>query len=142
MKFENILVPVDGSEQSLRALEKAEYIAELGDARLTLLNVVDLNKKISSFEQVSTGGYVPTELKENGYKLLANLMHTIPSTIQAEAVVEIGDPSETIVEYCEEHEVDLIVIGNRGLGKLKQIIMGSVSQYVLLRAACTIMIVK
>ena len=51
MKFENILVPVDGSEQSLRALEKAEYIAELGDARLTLLNVVDLNKKISSFNE-------------------------------------------------------------------------------------------
>ncbi|MGE1062464.1 universal stress protein [Megasphaera paucivorans] len=142
MTFDTILVPVDGSEQSLRALEKAAYIAGLSGADLTLLHVVDLNKKISSFEQVSTGGYIPLELKEKGCQLLTDLRHRISANIQTEIVVEIGNPAEIIVKYAKAHETDLIVIGNRGLGKLKQVIMGSVSQYVLLRSSCTIMIVK
>lgn len=140
--FRKILVPVDGSGPSRRALDKAVYLASLCDAELTLLNVVDLNKEISSFEQVSTGGYVPSELKESGYQLLAELMHVIPREIRAKAAVEIGAPPQTTVEYYERHGFDIIVIGSRGIGKLKQIIMGSVSQYVLLRASCPVLIVK
>lgn len=140
--FSKILVPVDGSGPSRRALEKAVAIAALCDAEVTLLTIVDLNKEISSFEQVSIGGYVPSELKENGYQLLAELMHTIPREVRAKAAVEIGSPPETTVEYFEKNGFDLIVIGSRGIGKLKQIIMGSVSQYVLLRASAPVMIVK
>lgn len=63
-EFQHILVPVDGSEPSVRALEKAVYLAEKCGSQVTLLTVVDMNKEINSFEQVSTGGYVPGELKE------------------------------------------------------------------------------
>ena len=61
--FTKILVPFDGSEHAGRALASAANLAALGGAKLTLLHVVDLNKKISSIEQVSTGGYIPAELK-------------------------------------------------------------------------------
>lgn len=77
-ELQHILVPVDGSEPSRRALEKAVYLAQKCGSSLTLLTVVDMNKEINSFEQVSTGGYIPGELKEKGYKLLLKLMPLIP----------------------------------------------------------------
>ena len=141
-QFKKILVPVDGSAASRRALDKAIYIGSLCNAELTLLTVVDLNKEISSFEQVSTGGYVPSELKERGYQLLAEFMHVIPSEVRAKMAVEIGAPPQTVVDYFNQHGFDLVIIGSRGIGKLQQIIMGSVSQYVLLRTAAPVMIVK
>lgn len=141
-ELQHILVPVDGSEPSRRALEKAVYLAQKCGSSLTLLTVVDMNKEINSFEQVSTGGYIPGELKEKGYKLLLKLMPLIPDTIHAEAVVQIGDPAQNIVTYSEEHPVDLIIIGNRGLSGLKKIFLGSVSNYVLLRSHVPILIMK
>ena len=141
-ELQHILVPVDGSEPSRRALEKAVYLAQKCGSSLTLLTVVDMNKEINSFEQVSTGGYIPGELKEKGYKLLLKLMPLIPDTIHAEAVVQIGYPAQNIVTYSEEHPVDLIIIGNRGLSGLKKILLGSVSNYVLLRSHVPILIMK
>jgi nucleotide-binding universal stress UspA family protein len=46
------------------------------------------------------------------------------------------------VEFCEEEKFDLIIIGSRGYSRLKQMILGSVSQYVILRCTCPVMIVR
>lgn len=108
-EFQHILVPVDGSEPSVRALEKAVYLAEKCGSQVTLLTVVDMNKEINSFEQVSTGGYVPGELKEKGYQILLKLMPSIPKEIHVQAVVQIGDPAKNIVQYSEDHPTDLII---------------------------------
>jgi hypothetical protein len=61
----------DGSEQARRALSPAVYLARLSRAKLDLWHGVDLNEKIATFEQVSTGGDVPGEIKEEGYYMLA-----------------------------------------------------------------------
>jgi nucleotide-binding universal stress UspA family protein len=141
-ELHSILVPVDGSEPSRRALHKAVYIAGHCGASLTLLNVVDLNKEINSFEQVSTGGYVPSELKVKGYELLTEMVRDVPRDMPLRTVVKIGDPAKTTVEFCEEEKFDLIIIGSRGYSRLKQMILGSASQYVILRCTCPVMIVR
>lgn len=140
--FTKILVPFDGSEHARRALKRAVYLAERCGAKLGLLYVVDLNKKISALEQVSTGGYVPSEFKEEGYRMLAAAMHQIPKEIAAENIVEIGRPSEVIIETCKKEQYDLIVMGSRGLGNIQQLFMGSVSRYVLYHAPCPVMITR
>lgn len=142
INMQHILVPVDGSEPSRRALERAVFIASNCHSELTVLYVVDMNKEISSWEQVSTGGYIPGELKEKGYKILLDMMRSVPQTIKAQAVVRIGDPAKEIVAYTEEHEFGLIVIGSRGFSQLKQIVLGSVSQYVLLRVRIPTLVVR
>lgn len=142
-EFTNILVPVDGSEPSRHALAKAVYLAQHCDAKLTLLYVVDMNKNINAFEQVSTGGYIPTELKEQGYKVLLDLSLSVPTELRPGYIVQIGDPGKAIVAFSEEKGHDLIIIGNRGATSyIKQILIGSVSQYVLLRSHCPVLIVK
>lgn len=140
--LQHILVPIDGSDSSIRALKKAIYFAQLCQCQLTLLTVVDMNKEINSFEQVSTGGYIPEELKENGYKLLLTVIPLIPNTIHFHTVVKVGDPARCIIEYCETHQPDLIIMGNRGRTGLKKILLGSVSNYVLLRSSVPVLIMK
>lgn len=68
--FSSILVPYDGSGHSRRALERAVYLAELCHAKIGLLYIIDLAAKVSPLEQVSTGGYVPEDLKVAGRALL------------------------------------------------------------------------
>jgi nucleotide-binding universal stress UspA family protein len=140
--FKKILVPIDGSAQAEQALKQAIYIAEFCQAEIGLLYVVDLNQQISAFEQVSTGGYVPSEIKEKGCQILADAMHDVPREINAKSIVEVGAPSKVIVDVCEQREYNLIIMGSRGLGAIKRIVMGSVSQYVLLHASCPVLIVR
>ncbi len=137
-RFENILVPFDGSEHARRALSQAVYLSELCGAKLDLLHVVDLNKKISAFEQVSRGGYVPGEI----YHMMADAMHQVPKEIHTDIIVEIGKPSEVIIDIYREGQYDLIVMGSKGFGKIKQLFMGSVSRYVLYHAGCPVMIIR
>ncbi len=142
IKLNKILVPIDGSKQAFEAVRRAVYIAQLNEAELMLLCVVDLNKEVAAFEQVSLSGYVPSELKEGAYQLLAELMHEIPREVRTKSLVEVGRPSEIIVEKAEEEGYDLIVMGSRGFGTFKRLVMGSVSQYVLQHAHCPVLVVR
>ena len=146
MDFKKILVPIDGSKQAYEAVQQAVSLAELYEVSLTILFVIDLDKEISAFEQVSLGGYVegyvPPELKDGAWKLLTELMHEMPREVQAESVVLVGDPGETIVEKAAAEGFDLIIMGSRGFGTFRRILMGSVSQYVLQHAGCPVMITR
>ncbi len=142
LKLERILVPTDGSGQAFKALSQAIHIAAACDAELTLLMTVDLNENVSAFEQVSLSGYVPGELKTAAFQFLAELMHVIPREIRALPRVEVGAPGEVIVDLAESEEYDMIIMGSRGFGTFRSLLMGSVSSYVLRHARCPVILVK
>ena len=137
-----ILVPTDGSGQAFKAVSEAIHLAAATEAELTLLMVVDYNKNVAAFEQVSLGGYVPAELKVAAYQFLADMMHLIPPEIRAHPRVEAGDPREIIISVAEEEESDLIVMGSRGFGTFRSLLVGSVSRFVLEQAPCPVLLVK
>ena len=142
IRCDRILVPTDGSGQAFRAVNEAIQLAAVTGAQLTLLMVVDLNKHVAAFEQVSLSGYVPAELKIAAYQFLADLMHVIPSEIKARTRVEVGNPSEVICDVADEEQSNLIVMGSRGFGTFRSMLVGSVSHYVLQQAHCPVLIVK
>ncbi|MCI6606395.1 MAG: universal stress protein [Mitsuokella jalaludinii] len=104
IRCDRILVPTDGSGQAFRAVNEAIQLAAVTGAQLTLLMVVDLNKHVAAFEQVSLSGYVPAELKIAAYQFLSDLMHVIPSEIKARTRVEVGNPSEVICDVADEEQ--------------------------------------
>jgi nucleotide-binding universal stress UspA family protein len=57
-------------------------------------------------------------------------------------VRSFGSPSSEIVSYAEKKNVDLIVMGTRGRGKLKKILLGSTASGVVMNAPCTVMVVR
>ena len=66
----------------------------------------------------------------------------MPSGIEYETYSETGSPAVTILEFEKRLGVDLIVMGSRGLGLIKGVLLGSVSQYVVEQAQCPVLVVK
>ena len=142
IECKRILVPTDGSGQAFKAVNQAIEMARATGAEMTVMMAVDLNRNISAFEQVSMSGYIPAELKVAAFQFLADLMHVIPPEVQAHTRVEIGDPGECIADVAEEEESDLIVMGCRGFGTIRSLLVGSVSNYVMKHVTCPVLLVK
>ncbi len=141
-KLNNILVPVDGSKESICACKWACTVAQGTGATITLLHIVDLNLKMTSFDRVSMSGYIPESIKKQGEDLLAAYRSHMPQELEIEQVLRAGSPHQTIVAVAEDLQPDWVIMGSRGASNLKEIVMGSVSQYVLHHVSCPVMIVK
>ena len=138
--FEKILVPLDGSEHSLNALEKAVQIAKKFDGKITLINVYS----VSSFRMTPSQvfAYV-VELRKSGESILAEGKKIAwAEGIQVETLLKEGHIVEEILKTTKEGNFDLIVIGAKGMSKMKEILLGSVSYEVTKHAPCPVLIVK
>ncbi|AOH39540.1 universal stress protein [Dialister pneumosintes] len=141
ISLKKILVPVDGSNQSKEALRRAAHLAQQFDATLTLISVVELGKVMSGVQQVHTGGYIPEHLTAGAEEMLRKMAELIPPHISVETAAFLGDPAEVVIEESLEEGYDLVVIGSRGLGKIKGIIIGSVSQQVAQECRCPVLVI-
>ena len=126
----NILVPTDGSGQAFKALLQAISISEAWGARITLMMVVEIEKDIAAFEQVSLSGYIPSEMNAAAYEFLNELRQIVPSEIEVKIRVEVGDPAQEIISAVETGDYDLVVMGNRGFGGMDDDSQGSIAKFV------------
>ena len=141
-KVEKILVPVDGSKESVSACIWATSVAEDLGAEVILIHIVDMNEKMSLMDRVTMSGYIPDRLKKEGKKLLAEYVSHMPKGIKVQSLLKAGDPGKVIVSEAEELQPDWIVMGSAGQGEFVSLVMGSVSQYVLHHTNLPVMIVK
>ena len=137
--MKKILVPVDGSESSQHAFGKAVELAVALKSKLVFLYVANVN-------QVAVNSCLSTELLEAvnkaGDVVLTHAEENTPEGVETERILETGSPAPTIVDVAEDKGVDLVVMGSRGLGLVKGVLLGSVSQYVVENAKCAVMVVK
>ncbi len=144
--FKNILVAVDGSTASAHALESAIQISDKFGAGLHLLHVVremqlPLNPGLmEKYEEVQRQRH--DLLRSAGEDILnqAKRMAQSKGINSVESDIGSGDPATAIAGYADNKQIDLIVIGNRGLGQVHSMLMGSVSRKVsnIAKAACLI----
>lgn len=135
----NILVPVDGSKNSEDALDKAIELAEACGAKLSFLYVANINQL--AINACLTDAILDSVTKA-GDVILERAMDKVPAGVEKEAFSETGSPAVVILDFLEEHPVDLVVMGSRGLGVVKGVLLGSVSQYVVEQAKCPVLVVK
>ena len=128
--IKSILVPTDGSGQAFKAVLHAIDIAQAWGAKITLMMCVEIENDIAAFEQVSMGGYIPSELNAAAYEFLNELRQVIPSEIETKIRVEVGEPAEEIVNVAAQGDFDLIVMGNRGFGGFDSESLGTVAKFV------------
>jgi nucleotide-binding universal stress UspA family protein len=154
--FKNVLVPLDGSEHSLRALETAIQIAKKFDAKITLLHVysVTVTPVIMPEPTTLTPSGVPvmtpagvTKLVETacevGRKILTDGKQKVESeNIEVETVLKEGNTVQEITKFAREAKSDLIVMGVKGISKLRELLVGSVSEGAVRQAPCPVLIVK
>lgn len=138
--FKNILLAADGSEYSLRAAEKANYLAKLSeDAKVTIVYVVD--GSTSKADVLRHWDALDIERNRKN-KLIAIEESAKEANVQYEVMIVHGEPGPEIIKVANENEFDLVVIGSRGLNKLQEMVLGRVSHKVAKRVSCPVMIVK
>lgn len=143
--FEKILVPLDGSEHSINALEKAIQIAKKFDGRITLIHAysADLVSLPKEYALIETTPEMVEVSRYKGANILADAqIKAKDQGVQVETLLRAGQAVETIIETSRNGNFDLIVIGARGLSPIKEILLGSVSHGVTTHAQCPILVVK
>jgi nucleotide-binding universal stress UspA family protein len=130
-----ILCPVDFSDPSKKALGAAIDLRDLFSASLCCLHVLQDVDKFGPSEE-SESPYV--HLREDAEHQLAELAGGLTNT---EAAVREGDPGEQIVRYAAEKDIDLVIMGARGLGLIKGMLIGSVTDAVLKSSPCPVFVI-
>jgi nucleotide-binding universal stress UspA family protein len=139
------LLAVDGSDNSYEAVHALKYFARA--EQLTLLHALNVPRPAypMMLPEVAEDLYKTVEqnMREDGERLLDRVqsllpLHAGPTTKH----LRIGSPAEVIVSMAEEQKADLIVMGARGLGPVKERLLGSVSHRIVTLASCATLIVN
>lgn len=138
--IDKILVPVDGSENSLKALRYACWLCQKVEAKISVLYVVNVPYTgESAFLHIDS-------LLEMGQKVLEKARETVKEEKCAVAHFElrqgIGNPGHGIIKFGKEGDFSLIVVGATGHTALSHLLMGSVSDLVTHHAACPVLIIR
>jgi nucleotide-binding universal stress UspA family protein len=147
--IEKIFVPIDGSEHADKALDYALNIAKKYSASIEILNVALTPPHIGYVSPpLGPARAVVTyskELKANSKKMLSKALvkakKNYPDLSISTKLLE-GQPADKIVETAKKGNFDIIIMGSRGLGGIKEFFLGSVSHRVSNDAECPILIVK
>ena len=137
--MKNILVPVDGSEGSDRAVAEAIAMAEVCEAKLNFLYVANINQLAIN---ACLADAILEAVTKAGNVILDRAMEMVPAGIEKEAFSETGSPAVVILDFASSNDIDLIIMGSRGLGIVKGVLLGSVSQYIVEQAKCPVLVVK
>lgn len=153
--FEKILVPLDGSEHSSKALEIAVQIAKKFGGKITLIHIYHVSVRPMVMPEpitltpgipiISPSEYskVVEAAKEAGSRILVEGEKRAKSEgVEVETLLREGHIVHEIVKVAEEGKFNLIVMGARGISRIKEIILGSVSDGVIRNAPCPVLVAK
>ncbi len=140
----HILVPVDGSENSDKAVVQAVDLAKACAAVIDLLYVSYFDS--GTDDAVENISWLPDSVTGSTGKtskaILEHAKTLVPETIERHLHIETGIPAKKILDFAKRNEADMIVIGGRGLGIVEGFLLGSVSQQIIEQAACPVLVVK
>ena len=141
IKIRRILCPIDFSDASHNAVRYAHEFAKGMGAHLVLLNVVEPRPMAVDMSL----SYVPLEedLEKAAREDLEEIIRSEREKgVEVQAEVQIGTPSEIILDRAEELDVNLVILGSHGKTGLSRLLMGSVAESVVRKAKCPVLIVK
>lgn len=139
MKISKILVPIDGSANSSRGLDAAASLAsKIGASIILLHSVYEPSRR-------ETGGssQISTERGEQIRKMMSGAEAVLKKAgVQYTKAVISGDVGHSVVKAAHAKKVDMIVIGSRGRGAMREVFFGSTANYVVHASKVPVLIVK
>ncbi|MGE5454847.1 MAG: universal stress protein [Methylocystaceae bacterium] len=143
--FNKLLIPVDGSDAALKAVETARKMMEEGSAQeVILLHVIHPSEVMLVNELNLPAGYPVfyEELNKTAKQILENAKARFEENQPITVLLENGPPAEVICRIAERDKCDLIIMGNRGLNRIQRVLLGSISSKVTTLAHCSVLVVK
>lgn len=139
-----ILVPVDGSDNALRALKYAVEMRNLYRDAVEL-HVINVQRRIASgaVRMFISQDVLDDYHREEGDKALASARQFLASaSVPFECHIALGEEAECIARYAKEHACHIIVMGTRGMARLGNLLLGSVASRVLHLSEVPVTLIK
>ena len=137
--FKKILVPLDGSKYSKKALQRACEMVHAFDSQIILIYVVEKSIPVNLLDRKE---YLQL-LRKYGKKILSDANETLSKNgISGKSLIKEGNIVNEIDKVIKEEKCNLVVVGNKGLGTVARFLLGSVSNKLSQSSSCSIMIVK
>ena len=141
-RIKQILVPIDFSDCSAKALQYAVALAQQHAAVVTLLYVVQTVPAYGEYGAIESVA-AEAEMRTAGQERLTGIIRDgIKGKIAADGAVRSGSPSHEIVELARNLPADLIVVSTHGHTGLKHVLLGSVTEHVVRNAPCPVLVVR
>lgn len=155
--FQKILVAIDTSEIGKQVFQSAITLAKATNASLMLLHVLSSEEEGSPYMPIifSGMGYAGGDkiietyrqeweaFAQQGLELLkSRQQEATQAGVQAEYTQRPGTPGKTICDFAQSWQADTIIIGRRGHSGMSELLLGSVSNYVLHHATCFVLVVQ
>jgi nucleotide-binding universal stress UspA family protein len=149
--FKQIMVPTDGSDNATRALGVAIELAKKFGTKLLIMTVTPRNRTVEGLASEYRGdsGVFQTyyeEMDTRSERILSDSADFARKAgladVQTEAIPAFDSITKQILEHAENEKIDLIVMGTRGLGGFRRLLLGSVSREVLAHAHCDVLVVR
>ncbi len=139
----NVVVGVDGSEQSCHAASVGADIARHNQATLHLVTIV---RPPEGWWGIVGSPPTPSALSKSLSDAQREILDSVVSAIdladiEVIQVEDVGDPARMLLDYAERIDADVMVIGRRGAGVLERIMLGSVANRVVHDAECPVLLV-
>lgn len=142
--FKKIVVALDGSPSSTKALEAALSMSKSEDSQLSFIHVVkEVHPQFAAGEIVLSVTELNSALRQDGERILQEAEDEAKkSHVDFSTKLVSGDPAEKILHFAKEEQTELIILGSRGLGTIKEWMLGSVSHKVTQLAECPVLVIK
>lgn len=140
--YKNILLAIDGSEQSAKATMHTAELAKSFGSEITLFHVMVISTVADTHDDIK--GLIMGETQRQSDNILKQAKEKLSEyniTVK-EAASVYGHPAHEIYKKSKEGNYDLLIIGSRGLGEIKSFLMGSVSKQVVQHANCPVLVVR
>ena len=151
-KLSNILVPLDGSPTSMEAADYAIMLSTLHHTQIVLLHVVNVAEYYSSLQffevkQPIESKEIIEEAKKEANKWFNSVKKKMDEKLGTQRNIETHiiisqSTVKSILDFAEEKNVDLIVVGTRGRSGIKKLLLGSTASGIVTYSSCPVIVVK
>lgn len=147
--YSKIIVSIDGSESSLKALKKAIKIASTWNSRVYGIYVINTGIYGTSVVDPALGVSDPSSdrifdlLKSEGEEILKDAKAVADEmNYEVEFLSRLGDARDEVLDFANEIQADLIVVGSTGKGMTKRLLLGSVSTAIVTHSKISVLVVR
>lgn len=140
--FKNILVPVDGSDNSYRALDAALLLSEKLGSNITVIHVMEQVPITHIGSEKLLNEFLESYKKEN-QEILSKCSEIATQTgLTINTFLLEGNPASEILNFSKNEKFDLLIMGRRGLGKFKELILGSISSKIVHHSPSAVLLIR
>ena len=140
--YDSILVPTDGSDHAVHAAEHAVGLAGLFDATVHVLTAVDVDGVAGPFDPDDLDQEVVDRLEAAGDDALEAVEGVVDEVDDVRTARVTGRPARAILDYRDDHDIDLLAMGTHGRTGLSRYVMGSVTEHVIRESPVPVLSVR